>query len=79
MLKPGGAYLSVSDEPLPAIPGARGMGVQEDGAALAELAALVDSGELTLRIARRFALRDIRLAHEAFEAGGLAGKVVLDF
>jgi NADPH:quinone reductase-like Zn-dependent oxidoreductase len=79
VLKPGGAYLSISDVPLPAIPGARGMGVQEDGAALADLAALVDTGELTLRIAHRFALRDIGRAHEVFEAGGLTGKVVLDF
>jgi NADPH:quinone reductase-like Zn-dependent oxidoreductase len=78
-LREGGSYLSVSDEPLPPIPGARGIGVQEDGPALARLCRLVDSGALRLRIARRFPLRHIRQAHETFEAGGLLGKVVIDF
>jgi NADPH:quinone reductase-like Zn-dependent oxidoreductase len=78
-LRDGGAYLSISDEPLPPIPGACRIGVREDGAGLAELGALVDKGVLRLRVARRFALRDIRAAHRAFEAGGLVGKVVIDF
>jgi NADPH:quinone reductase-like Zn-dependent oxidoreductase len=78
-LVPGGPYLSVSDDPLPDLPGARGMGVQEDGAGLARLADLVDAGSLQLRVAERFALRDIRAAHERFEAGGLVGKIVIEF
>jgi NADPH:quinone reductase-like Zn-dependent oxidoreductase len=78
-LVPGGPYLSISDDPLPDLPGARGMGIQEDGAGLARLADLVDAGSLRLRVAERFALRDIRAAHERFEAGGLVGKVVIEF
>ena len=78
-LRSGGTYLSISDEPLPDLPGARGMGVQEDGAGLARLAALVDSGSLRLRVGERFPLRQIREAHELFEAGGLVGKVVIEF
>lgn len=79
VLRDGGAYLSISDDPLPPIAGARRIGVQEDGAGLAALAALVDQGVLRLRVARRFALRDVRAAHRAFEAGGLVGKVVIEF
>lgn len=78
-LKPGGTYLSISDDPLPDLPGARRMGIQEDGAGLARLAALVDAGSLRLRVGQRFALREIRAAHEHFEAGGLLGKVVIEF
>ena len=78
-LRPGGRYLSISDDPLPEIPGAGRIGVQEDGAGLAELAARVDAGGLRLRVARRYPLREVRAAHRAFEAGGLVGKVVLDF
>jgi NADPH:quinone reductase-like Zn-dependent oxidoreductase len=78
-LVPGGPYLSISDDPLPDLPGARGMGIQEDGAGLARLADLVDAGSLQLRVAERFAVRDIRAAHERFEAGGLVGKVVIEF
>ncbi|HEY3505198.1 MAG TPA: NADP-dependent oxidoreductase [Actinocatenispora sp.] len=79
VLRDGGAYLSISDDPLPPVPGAHRIGVQEDGAGLAELAALVDRGLLRLRVARRYALRDVRAAHHAFEAGGLVGKVVIEF
>jgi NADPH:quinone reductase-like Zn-dependent oxidoreductase len=39
----------------------------------------VDAGSLQLRVAERFALRDIRAAHERFEAGGLVGKIVIEF
>lgn len=79
VLRAGGSYLSISDDPLPDIPGARGMGVREDGAGLARLAALVDAGSLRLWIAERFPQRRIREAHERFEAGGLVGKIVIDF
>jgi NADPH:quinone reductase-like Zn-dependent oxidoreductase len=78
-LRPGGRYLSISDDPLPEIPGAGRIGVQEDGKGLAELAAQVDAGVLRLRVARRYPLREVRAAHRAFEAGGLVGKVVLEF
>ena len=72
-------WLSLSDEPVPQIPGARGMGVQEDAARLTRLVTEVDAGRLTLRIGARFPVRDVQAAHRAFERGGLVGKVVLDF
>jgi NADPH:quinone reductase-like Zn-dependent oxidoreductase len=55
------------------------MGIQEDGAGLARLAELVDAGWLRLRVAERFTLRDIRAAHERFEAGGTVAKVIIEF
>ncbi|RBM06231.1 NADP-dependent oxidoreductase [Streptomyces sp. PT12] len=76
---PGGAYVSVSDEPLPDLPGAAKSYVQEDNQALARLAALVDAGELRTRVAAYHPVDEVRLAHERFEAGGLLGKVVLLF
>ncbi|MFK4112161.1 NADP-dependent oxidoreductase [Streptomyces sp. NPDC002176] len=75
----GGRYVSISDEPLPAVPGARKSYVQENTADLAYLATLVDAGELRLRIAERHPFTDIRAAHERFEARGLLGKVLITF
>jgi NADPH2:quinone reductase len=51
--------------------------VLADGARLAELAALVDAGHLTLRVAERFGLADVAAAHERFSRGGLHGGRVL--
>lgn len=48
-----------------------------DGARLAELAAMVDAGLLTLRVAARYPLAEARAAHARFAAGGLRGRVVL--
>ncbi|WP_326824926.1 NADP-dependent oxidoreductase [Streptosporangium sp. NBC_01756] len=78
-LAPGGRYVAISDDPLPDVPGAAKSYVQEDGRALAELAALVDSGELRLRVAEHHPVHAVRHAHERFERGGLLGKVVLTF
>jgi NADPH:quinone reductase-like Zn-dependent oxidoreductase len=78
-LAPGGRFVSIADHPLPDVPGARKSYVQENAADLAHLAKLVDTDELRLRIADRFALDDIRTAHERFEAGGLLGKVLITF
>ncbi|MFZ3565773.1 NADP-dependent oxidoreductase [Streptomyces sp. BH097] len=74
-----GRYVSVSDEPLPDVPGARKSYVQESAPDLAHLAKLVDAGELRVRIADRYPLTDIRAAHERFEAGGLLGKILVTF
>jgi len=78
-LAPGGRYVSIADHPLPDIPGAAKSYVQEDQDHLAQLAALVDSGELRLRIAHRYPFHEVRAAHERFEAGGVLGKILLTF
>ncbi|TMR09274.1 NADP-dependent oxidoreductase [Nonomuraea turkmeniaca] len=78
-LAPGGRYVSIADHPLPDIPGAAKSYVQEDQDHLAHLAALVDRGELRLRIAHRYPFHEVRSAHERFEAGGVLGKILLIF
>ncbi|MFD3469909.1 NADP-dependent oxidoreductase [Streptomyces sp. NPDC058682] len=78
-LAPGGRYISIADHPLPDIPGAAKSYVQEDQDHLAQLAALVDRGELRLRIAYRYPFHEVRSAHERFEAGGVLGKILLTF
>ncbi|WP_425825450.1 NADP-dependent oxidoreductase [Streptomyces fractus] len=78
-LAAAGRYVSVSDEPLPDVPGARKSYVQESADDLARIAKLVDAGELHVRIAARYTLSDIRAAHERFEAGGLLGKILVTF
>jgi NADPH:quinone reductase-like Zn-dependent oxidoreductase len=46
---------------------------------LGHLVKLIEAGELTLRVAARYPLREIQDACERAEAGGLTGKVVLEF
>jgi NADPH:quinone reductase-like Zn-dependent oxidoreductase len=79
LLGAGGRYVSITDDPLPDIPGAGGVQVREDGAGLARLVRWVDDGALMLRVAAHYPLQQVREAHRRFEAGGLLGKVVLVF
>ncbi|GAQ57035.1 NADP-dependent oxidoreductase [Streptomyces acidiscabies] len=79
LLAPGGRYVSIADEPLPDVPGATKSYVQENAAHLAHLVALIDKGDLRLRIATRHPLDQVRAAHEEFEAGGVLGKILLTF
>jgi NADPH2:quinone reductase len=51
--------------------------VSADGARLSELAALVDAGRLTLRVAGTLPLTDAAAAHERLAAGGVRGRLVL--
>ncbi|MFC7711642.1 NADP-dependent oxidoreductase [Micromonospora lupini] len=51
--------------------------VRADGARLAELSALVDGGQLSLRLADRLPLIEVAAAHERVAAGGLRGRLVL--
>ena len=51
--------------------------VRSDAAALAELVAQVDAGELRIDVAERRPLRDLAAVHDAAVAGRLAGKTVL--
>ena len=75
----GAKYLSITDDPLPDIPGAAKVQIREDGRGLAALVRLVDAGALTLRAAHYFPLQQVRAASRRVEAGGLLGKVVLVF
>ncbi|WP_442930260.1 zinc-binding dehydrogenase [Micromonospora sp. LH3U1] len=52
--------------------------VHADGAQLAELSALVDSGQLSLRLAGRLPLAEVAAAHERLAGGGLRGRLVLE-
>ncbi|MFB6560818.1 hypothetical protein ACFCYH_18420 [Streptomyces sp. NPDC056400] len=63
---PGGRYISIADHPLPDVRGAAKNYVQEDQDHLAQLAALVDRGELRLRIAYRYRypFHEVRSAHK---------------
>ena len=79
-LIPGGRYISITDDPLPAdLSGAAKNQVREDAQGLADLVSLVDAGELRVRVGSYHAIEDVRRAHELFEAGGGLGKVVLTF
>lgn len=58
--------------------GGRYVFVRPDPAGLAELAAMVDGGSLTVRIAEIFPLADAAAAHQLLEQGHVRGKIVLD-
>ena len=79
-VRDGGRFVPVTD---PATPEpARGITVQKveirpDGQRLAELARLVDAGELALRVATTVPLADAAEAHRLLEKGGLRGRIVL--
>lgn len=75
----GDGYVSISDGPLPDLPGAAKSYVQESSKDLATLVERVDAGRLRVRVAEYHPLTEVRTAHERFEAGGLSGKVVLLF
>lgn len=79
-LRDGGTFVAlVAPFAPPPIRGTRVV-VQEvaaDGARLTELAALVDAGRLTLRVAEELPLTEGAKAHGLVEAGGHRGRVVL--
>ncbi|MEV7541649.1 NADP-dependent oxidoreductase [Streptomyces sp. NPDC089915] len=79
-VRDGGAYVGLIPGAAPAAE--RGVRVVEqevaaDGVRLGELAALVDAGELTLRVGRTFGLAEAAEAHAVLAAGGGRGRVVL--
>lgn len=51
--------------------------VAPDGAQLAELARLAETGDLTLRVAQTYAFADAPAAHERLEKGGIRGRLIL--
>ncbi len=75
-----GAFVAVSAGAAPV--GLRGIRVAQvwvaaDGAALAELSALAERGELTLRVADTLPLARAAAAHHRLAAGALRGRLVL--
>ncbi|MFF5494547.1 NADP-dependent oxidoreductase [Streptomyces aquilus] len=79
-VRDGGAYVGVIPQAAPeGVRGVRATAVEvsADGARLAELAGLVDSGVLSLRVAETFSLEDAGKAHAVLAGGGVRGRVVL--
>ncbi|WP_405870369.1 NADP-dependent oxidoreductase [Streptomyces sp. NBC_00005] len=79
-VRDGGAYIGVIPQAAPAsVRGVRtgAVEVSADGARLAELAALVDEGVLTLRVAETYALDEAAKAHARLAEGGVRGRLVL--
>lgn len=79
-VRDGGAFVGVIPGAHPAsVRGVRtgSVEVAADGARLAELAALVDDGALTLRVAETYALDEAAKAHARLAEGGLRGRLVL--
>jgi NADPH:quinone reductase len=79
-VRDGGGFVSTLPPSTP--PPERGIQVQAlevvaDGAQLAELVALAEQGNLTLRVAERYALADAAAAHARLEQGGVRGRLVL--
>jgi len=79
-VRDGGAYAGVIPNTVP--PAERGVRVEvvevkADGARLAELAALVDRGVLTTRVAETYPLERAAQAHARLAKGGVRGRLVL--
>lgn len=82
LLREGGRLITVSDDTIPDTLEQRASFaahnyVRHDPERLRELAALVDDGQLALRVAEHYPLAQIELAHRRAEAGGMLGKVVI--
>ncbi|WP_433463976.1 NADP-dependent oxidoreductase [Spirillospora sp. CA-128828] len=79
-VRDGGSYVGVRPGTEPAsVRGVRttSVAVSADGARLAELAALVDEGVLTLRVAETYPLEEAAKAHARLAEGGVRGRLVL--
>ncbi|MFD4871095.1 NADP-dependent oxidoreductase [Streptomyces sp. NPDC058412] len=79
-VRDGGVYVGVIPGAAPAAE--RGIRVEEqevaaDGEHLARLVALVDAGELTLRVAETVPLAEASKAHERLAAAGVRGRIIL--
>ena len=82
VLKNGGVLLSLVQSP--SVAKAKALGVRAafvaghpSGAQLAEIAKLIDSGELKLTIDRILPLSEVRRAHQLSQTGHARGKIVL--
>jgi NADPH2:quinone reductase len=75
-----GAFVAVAAGAAPvALRGTRvhNVWIHTDGPRLAELAALVDAGQLTPRVAGTLPLEQVAAAHQRVADGGLRGRIVL--
>jgi NADPH:quinone reductase-like Zn-dependent oxidoreductase len=85
VLRPGGLLIMVPSGVPEAVSAAgpeqgkrvTGILVEPDGAALGEVAALVEAGRLRVEIERTFPLEQAAAAHELSESGSVGGKLVL--
>jgi NADPH:quinone reductase-like Zn-dependent oxidoreductase len=80
LVRAGGVVLSTVPAAIPEETGdvpAKAIFVRNDAAQLAELAALVDAGELQVDVAQRLPLSELPAVHASADAGKLSGKVVL--
>ncbi|MET9179103.1 NADP-dependent oxidoreductase [Kitasatospora aureofaciens] len=77
VLAEGGRHVSVAD-PRVSQHGGHWIWVRPDGAALAELAAVVDRGALTVEVARTFPLERTAEAFDASRTGHTRGKLVVE-
>ncbi len=80
-VRDGGAFVAVGAEAAPTpLRGTRvhNVWIRTDAPRLAELAALVDAGRLTPRVAAAQPLDTVAAAHERLAAGGVRGRIVLE-
>lgn len=80
-VRDGGAFVAVAAGAAPPpLRGARvhNVWIRTDAPRLAELAALVDAGRLTPRVAAVQPLHTVAAAHERLATGGLRGRIVLE-
>ncbi|NIK61410.1 NADP-dependent oxidoreductase [Kribbella shirazensis] len=78
LVKENGQYV-VTGKDESNIPGGHAIQVTADRDGLQQLVKMVDAGALQLRIAAHYPLSQIHDAHQHFEAGGVLGKIVIDF
>lgn len=76
VLAPGGRHVSLTD-PTVERHGGHWIWVRPDGAKLAELAGLVDTGRLTVQVAETYPLEKVGMAFEASRGGHTRGKLVI--
>jgi NADPH:quinone reductase-like Zn-dependent oxidoreductase len=76
VLAPGGRHASIAD-PSVLQHGGTWIWVRPDGAKLAELAALVDAGRLTVEVAETYPLDKVGAAFAASRGGHVRGKLVI--
>jgi NADPH:quinone reductase-like Zn-dependent oxidoreductase len=76
VLAPGGRHVSIAD-PTVGQHGGEWLWVRPDGAKLAELAALVDEGRLTVEVAETYPLDKVGTAFEASRGHHTRGKLVI--
>jgi NADPH:quinone reductase-like Zn-dependent oxidoreductase len=76
VLAPGGRHVSIAD-PTVGQHGGAWLWVRPDGAKLAELAAFVEAGRLTVEVAETYPLDKVGAAFEASRGGHTRGKLVI--